>query len=573
MSNLLTNETIITDASFASAIDQVVPSQLAVKTYIGHENTKEPTGFKDPELVVVTYDSAARTITLTGTVEAYYRGVQVSALTSGWVSPVIPPGPTQGYFLYYDGANFVWSTTVWSFDTLHIAYVYYESGGTFRFAIRETHGLMPWQAHKRFHETIGTDLRSGGDLSSYVLASTAAADRRPDVASSVIADEDLETTNPALTSKSYTHLYLTSAGTSTFSTANAEILPVTGATPYYNQFTGGNWVQTAVPPAQYTMVFLVAVPTSADSGSQTYRYLWLQGQLAGTLANAQAFDFHDMNIGQLSGLATEFVPIGKIILRNSGANWELTSVEKLTVTRVAASTAGGNYISSVETDSTLTGTGTPASPLSVVTTALSHNSLSGLQGGTAAQFYHMTSAEYTGTGTGDFVRRNNATLLGTTNANVVVASGIKTTSPAVTAGANALWADFATTVARFTVTGPDTTTFAPFELNQYSSDLSLFRAPFEVTANGQIKLTTGTTSTSTSTGTLVVNGGVGISGAMYVGSYIYSNVYTVATLPTGTIGMRAFVSDANATTFASVVAGGGANGVPVYSDGTNWRIG
>jgi hypothetical protein len=38
-------------------------------------------------------------------------------------------------------------------------------------------------------------------------------------------------------------------------------------------------------------------------------------------------------------------------------------------------------------------------------------------------------------------------------------------------------------------------------------------------------------------------------------------------------GARAFVTDANATTFASIVAGGGANGVPVYSDGTNWRIG
>jgi hypothetical protein len=51
--------------------------------------------------------------------------------------------------------------------------------------------------------------------------------------------------------------------------------------------------------------------------------------------------------------------------------------------------------------------------------------------------------------------------------------------------------------------------------------------------------------------------------------------YTAATLPAATsiAGARAFVSDANATTFASVVAGGGANGVPVYSDGTNWRIG
>ena len=49
---------------------------------------------------------------------------------------------------------------------------------------------------------------------------------------------------------------------------------------------------------------------------------------------------------------------------------------------------------------------------------------------------------------------------------------------------------------------------------------------------------------------------------------------TVATLPAaGNIGARDFVTDANATTFNSVVAGGGANKVPVFDDGTNWRIG
>jgi hypothetical protein len=55
-----------------------------------------------------------------------------------------------------------------------------------------------------------------------------------------------------------------------------------------------------------------------------------------------------------------------------------------------------------------------------------------------------------------------------------------------------------------------------------------------------------------------------------------TTVYTVAALPsaaTSGVGARAFVSDANATTFASTVAGGGANAVPVYSDGTNWKIG
>ncbi len=51
---------------------------------------------------------------------------------------------------------------------------------------------------------------------------------------------------------------------------------------------------------------------------------------------------------------------------------------------------------------------------------------------------------------------------------------------------------------------------------------------------------------------------------------------TVAQLPAASsvkAGTRGFVSDANATTFASIVAGGGANTVPVYSDGMNWRIG
>ncbi len=54
---------------------------------------------------------------------------------------------------------------------------------------------------------------------------------------------------------------------------------------------------------------------------------------------------------------------------------------------------------------------------------------------------------------------------------------------------------------------------------------------------------------------------------------------TVAQLPaagTAGAGARAFVTDSNVAAsgnFGAVVAGSGANGVPVYSDGTNWRIG
>jgi hypothetical protein len=59
--------------------------------------------------------------------------------------------------------------------------------------------------------------------------------------------------------------------------------------------------------------------------------------------------------------------------------------------------------------------------------------------------------------------------------------------------------------------------------------------------------------------------------------YFTSQVYTVGTLPAvGNKGARAFVTDGSvvaAGNFGTVVAGGGANNVPVYDDGINWRIG
>ena len=64
--------------------------------------------------------------------------------------------------------------------------------------------------------------------------------------------------------------------------------------------------------------------------------------------------------------------------------------------------------------------------------------------------------------------------------------------------------------------------------------------------------------------------------AGFSAKYIKTPSLTVATLPSASTvgaGARAFVTDASATTFMSIVSGGGANKVPVVSDGTNWLIG
>lgn len=60
------------------------------------------------------------------------------------------------------------------------------------------------------------------------------------------------------------------------------------------------------------------------------------------------------------------------------------------------------------------------------------------------------------------------------------------------------------------------------------------------------------------------------------GGYATVPVTDVANLvPANTVGVgaRGFVTDADTQTFANTAVGGGANAVPVYSDGTVWRIG
>jgi len=42
---------------------------------------------------------------------------------------------------------------------------------------------------------------------------------------------------------------------------------------------------------------------------------------------------------------------------------------------------------------------------------------------------------------------------------------------------------------------------------------------------------------------------------------------------TAGVGSRAFVTDSSVSTFGTTVAGGGSTKVPVYSDGTNWKVG
>ncbi len=103
------------------------------------------------------------------------------------------------------------------------------------------------------------------------------------------------------------------------------------------------------------------------------------------------------------------------------------------------------------------------------------------------------------------------------------------------------------------------------------------------TTNAIVTAASATTiQTASSTATMDSSGNVSIPGTFTSGTSSTGGgtfrqpPFTVAMLPTCTSptnGTRASVTDATATTFFSVVAGGGGNTVPVFCDGSNWRVG
>ena len=360
--------------------------------------TREATGFADPDSITVTYNSASRTISLTGTsIAAYYRSNLVPALSgSSWTSTAHALNPTSMLFLYYDGAAFQWSTTPWSFDALHIATVMFSNSGNFLGAVREIHGTMQWQVHRELHQTIGTYLGAGGDLSSFVLNSTTPANRRPDIASSTLYDEDLKTINAALTDKSYSIFTLSGTGYRNVSINNTDIIPLSTNQPYYNQFNGSAWVQTLMQNNEFACIFVMAQPMASDTVSQKNRYLFVQPQASfASLDLANSVSVGSINLGDLPSGNTEFTYIAKIIVKYQGGDWSIVSTEKLLGSKLNQTSTTGNYLSTVAHDLTLSGDGTSISPLTVVSASIWTNQIASISADVANKLY--TSAAFTKT--------------------------------------------------------------------------------------------------------------------------------------------------------------------------------
>lgn len=379
---------------FQSALDKELLNVLRTDK-VKYDNfisaTSEPTGFTNNQNITVTYNETTRKVTLSGTFEAFYKGVKIRELIDGWTSEA--HADVQGiYYLRYCDTGFVFDTTPWSFSCLMISFIQYNSH---KIGMREVHGFMPNQVHEELHNVVGAFLVSGGDITDFTLNSTTATLRRPVISDTVVADEDLKSTILGLSTKSYTQRYLTGSAVRSFFTAQPEIIPVSGSQPYYNLNTGGTWSQALFSNNSYGAVFVVAVPTTDDAGSQVFRFMFVQPQLnSASLADIQALTPNSLVHGVTSNLVSEFVFFAKIIIRYTGGNWSIVQLDKLSGTRIAqTSVPAGSYLTIVNHDTTLSGDGTILNPLSVLSINSTWTPVVTAQDGTLGSY--TSSGKYT----------------------------------------------------------------------------------------------------------------------------------------------------------------------------------
>jgi hypothetical protein len=350
-----------------------------------YSDTKDPTGWINPTSISVSYNTTNRTITLTGDLSYYWRGIKYQ-LTSPWTSSAHDAADGQYYLYSSDGVNITWSTSVWTFDMLMVSKAVKSTSPAYQFAIKETHGLMPWEVHQELHTIVSSYRTSGGALTAGTYAENTATNdaNSPGFDSAVIKDEDDIVDIPAWSaSGTYTTLRIGAGQLATFDTTATLPFRSGGSYIYINNPTTG--AETASTNNRYLNVYQVLIPATTDTDSQKYRMVMLQPQRDHpSLADAQAESPSSLSFGDLTNTTPEFVIYARITY--------VTSAGDLNTGKCRIATGGVSYI---------TGSRLAQASISGIN---NHNDLSGLQGGTIDEYYHLTTSEYTGSGTGTFVR-------------------------------------------------------------------------------------------------------------------------------------------------------------------------
>lgn len=310
--------------------------------------------------VALTYDPGTRKVTLTPTLASFDIYVRGTKITTTGVHESVAHGATAGnYYYYHDGSSFVWSTDPWPFDEAPICYVIWLGADGVGYFELHTTSRDP-NIHRVLHFSQGTQVQTRGAITGYTPSTDSDAGVTYAIAETVILDEDIQYTLTELADGGpYTIWWRTTAGAWTY-TEGATLPFKYGTYPQWNRISDFTLVDLA--SLAYCNYYVFATPALETQ----QQFIIVPGQASySSLAGAQAESVAGLSFGTLP--FQEIAPMYKITLR-------------------ARNTYGGTAKCMIEAVETLVGT-----RVSVVSTQVSnHNALTGLQGGTVGEYYHLT---------------------------------------------------------------------------------------------------------------------------------------------------------------------------------------
>ncbi len=327
------------------------------------------------------------TFSITGNHSVYCGGTRFNKTGTS-----INVTPAYGmHFIKYDhGGSLNLSQVPWDLmlDT-PIAGVFYSIGGTAALLLEERHGVvMDGMTHQYLHTTRGAQFKSGFSVGGYVPASSTLADVQYSVEDGEFYDEDILNTVTGITDGGpYPILYRTGAdGEWTWRVESTLPILRQGIPIAYNNFTGGSWALTAMTVNNSYINYYIFATNCLTSG---FGVVIVPGQTPYlTLATARAESVSSLQVGTFPFV--ECVPVAKVLYQYSSAFGDpIGDARIVEITRIVDQT------------------------FNVTTAASNHNSLAGLQGGTAGEYFHLTETEYLGYQPANTIYSNISTWGGT----------------------------------------------------------------------------------------------------------------------------------------------------------------
>ena len=348
-------------------------------------------GFTNRTDSTISFDGSPRTFTITpvgspAQFEYWSSGVKYTVSTSKDVSITNEQGI---HAIYFNGATLVseFAPSSADFESLivpeyaFVAFIYWDVVSAQAVLVgEERHGrVMDAGTHLYLHRTVGTAYQSGLAMADMTVDGDGSLDAHAEAgyAAGIIWDEDIKLELTGVGGGSNIPiLYMLGAGAAWTKEDSVFVVLNTGSgRAAYNLDTAGTWSKAEVDNNNYTLTHYFATgeidnPVIAIMGQSQY------GNVSDARLGALS-EITQLVVSDLVALTPEFIAIATVIVQTTGT---YTNTPQ---TRVRSTDTGDDYVD--WRDQVALSAGGSA--------ATDHNTLSGLQGGSVSERYHLTAAE------------------------------------------------------------------------------------------------------------------------------------------------------------------------------------